>query len=155
MSANPKSSFPPLFPPGLQEIPLAAIGQVFVGPALDTPLRRRLTNQLHLFIGELKRLDAHGDLWIDGSYATKKPEPGDVDLALSLPLVIAKAMSDDHLDRLKFLSDPSNRAYVRAKWQVDFYVFEASNIASRSSFLDLFSRSPDGSNRKGIPFVRL
>ena len=98
---------------------------------------------------------AHGELWINGSYATKKPEPGDIDLALSMPLVTLGAMSDENRDRLRFLTDVENRAYVRARWQVDFYVFESSNLASRTYFSELFSRNPDESSRKGIPFIRV
>ncbi|MDE0364284.1 MAG: hypothetical protein OXP09_01780 [Gammaproteobacteria bacterium] len=155
MSVRQKPTFPAIFPAGLREIRLEDLGKVFLHRTFDSPLRRRLTTQLRSFVAELQRLGVHGDLWINGSYATKKPEPADVDLALSIPLMIVSAMSDEHLDRLYFLSDEKNRAYVRARWQVDFYVFEASNLGRRSYFLDLFSRNPDEFNRKGIPFVKL
>lgn len=155
MPPSTKPTFPPIFAPGLTEISRDDIGRLFIGPGFDTPLRRRLTSQLRLFIGELERLGAHGELWIDGSYATKKPEPGDIDLVLSMPLVTASAMSDEHLNRLDFLSDHQNRGYVRARWQVDFYVFEASDLNRRSYYFSLFSRNPDRDNAKGIPFIKL
>ena len=155
MPAYPKRTYPPLFPPGLSEVQLQDLGQLFVGPAFDTPLRRRMTVQLRMFIGELERLGVHGELWIDGSFATKKREPGDIDLALSIPRVIVSAMSDESLERLRFLSDEENRAYVRSRWQVDLYVFESSNVARRAYFLEQFSRNPDSANRKGFPFVKL
>ena len=64
-------------------------------------------------------------------------------------------MSDENLDRLRFLTDRENRAYVRARWQVDFFVFESSDLASRTYYFELFSRNPDQSSPKGIPFIRL
>ena len=155
MPAQLKPTFPPIFSPGLKEIRREDIGKIFLDPTFDSPLRRRLTAQLRSFIAELERLDVHGDLWINGSYATKKPEPGDIDLVMSIPLIIVSAMSEEKLDRLNFMTDPENRAYVRARWQVDFYVFERSNIGSRNYYFDLFSRNPDSSNQKGIPFVKL
>lgn len=155
MPAYPKPTYPPLFPPGLSEVALQDLERLFSAPAFDTPLRRRMTAQLRLFIAELQRLGVHGELWIDGSFATKKPEPGDIDLALSIPRVVVSAMPDENLERLGFLSDEENRAYVRSRWQVDLYVFESSNIATRSYFLAQFSRNPDNANRKGIPFVKL
>lgn len=155
MPATPKPAFPPIFSGGLTEIAVEDLAQIFSDPAFDTPLRRRLTADLRLFIAELVSLGTHGELWINGSYATKKPEPGDIDIALCIPLTVVSAMSDAQLDRLTSLSDVNNRPYVRARWHVDFYVFHASDIASRSYFLDLFSRNPDQFNRKGIPFVRL
>ena len=72
-----------------------------------------------------------------------------------MPLATVSAMSDENLDRLRFLTDEENRAYVRARWQVDFYVFDSSNLAKRSYYFDLFCRNPDQSGRKGIPFIRL
>ena len=68
---------------------------------------------------------------------------------MSIPLIIVSAMSEEKLDRLNFMTDPENREYVRARWQVDFYVFESSNIGSRNYYFDLFSRNPDSSNQKG------
>ena len=155
MPASAKPTFPPIFPRGLTQIAIGDLARVFGDPAFDTPLRRRLTTDLRLFIAELRNLGARGELWIDGSYATKKPEPADIDLALSLPITVASAMSDAQLERLAYLSDIDNRPYVRAKWHVDFYVFEASDVANRSYFLELFSRNPDQFNQKGIPFIRL
>ena len=155
MPASTKPTFPPLFPAGLTEISLGNLAGVFVGPGFDTPLRRRLTSQLRLFVAMLANLGAHGELWINGSYATKKPEPGDIDVALSMPLVTVSAMSDENLDRFRALTERENRAYVRARWQVDFYVFESSDLSSRTYYLELFSRNPDQSSPKGIPFIRL
>ena len=155
MPTHPKPTFPPLFPPGLSEVQVQDLDQLFVGPAFDTPRRRRMTAQLRMFIAELDRLGVHGELWINGSFATKKPEPSDIDLALSIPRVIVSTMSDESLQRIRFLSDEENRAYVRSRWQVELYVFESSNVARRQYFLNLFSRNPDNTNRKGIPFVKL
>ena len=155
MPTTAKPTFPPLFPAGLTEISLGHLAGIFVGPGFDTPLRHRLTSQLRLFITMLSALGARGDLWINGSYATKKPEPGDVDVVLSMPLVTVSAMSDENLERLRFLTDQGSRAYVRARWQVDFYVFESSDLASRNYYFELFSRNPDQSSRKGIPFIRI
>ena len=72
-----------------------------------------------------------------------------------MPLVTVSAMLDENLERLRFLTDRENRAYVRAKWQVDFYVFESSDLARRSYYLERFSRNPDQSSLKGIPYIRL
>ena len=155
MPARAKPTFPPIFPRGLTEVATGDLAQIFSDPAFDTPLRRRLTADLRLFIAELDGLGAHGELWINGSYATKKPEPADMDVALCIPLTVVSAMSNAQLDRLDFLSDVENRPYVRSKWHVDFYVFEASDIASRTYYFELFSRNPDQFNPKGIPFIRL
>ena len=155
MASPPKRAHPSLLPPGLREIKLPDLGRLFLGPAYDTPLRRRMVAALRMFIGELKRLGVNGELWINGSFATKKPAPGDIDLALFIPRFVVSAMTKADYARLRFLSDKENKAYVRSKWHVDLYVLESSDADRREYFLDLFSRNPDGTNRKGIPFLNL
>ena len=155
MTDQRKPTFPPIFSPGLHEIRREDFGKVFLDPAFDSPLRQRLTTQLRSFVAELERLGVHGDLWINGSYATKKPAPADIDLVLSIPPNIVSGMSQQSLDRFDFLSDSRNRGYVRALWQVDFYVFKSSDLGRRSYFFDLFSKNPDRSNPKGIPFIKI
>lgn len=147
--------FPPIFPPGFSEITVDALESLFVGPGFDNPLRRRLTDQLRAFVMELARLGVHGDIWIDGSYTTKKPCPRDVDVVLSMTPVALQALANEHRKQLGYYGAEDGRAYVRRKWQVDFYVIDASNRQRRSDWQRFLSNNPDQSNRKGIPVVRL
>ena len=89
--AYSEPTYPPIFPPGFVEVTVEALEERFVAPGFDTPLRRRLTTQVRLFVTELARLGVHGDVWIDGSYATKKPDPRDVDVVLSVSMVDVEA----------------------------------------------------------------
>lgn len=102
-----------------------------------------------------KKLGVRGDVWIDGSFATQKPEPQDIDVALAIGWPALTAMTDANKQRLASLMNEEGRAYAQAKWNVDFYVFRATNFNERRYWFELFSKNPDSSNRKGIPFVRL
>ena len=124
-------------------------------PAIKTPLRERLTDQLRLFIRYLERLGVQGDIWIDGSYATKKPNPQDIDVALVMSRPTLEAMPEAGRKRLADLTDLENRMLVRRRWQIDLYVFDGANRQRWDYFFDLFSRNPDAENTKGIPFVRI
>ena len=148
-------AYPPLFPPGFSEITVEALESRFVAPGFDTPLRRRLTVQLRAFVMELARLGVHGDIWIDGSYATRKPDPHDVDVVLSITPAALQTLADENRDQLGYYSDKDGRPYVRRKWQVDFYIMDATNHQRHGYYQRLFSNNPDQSNRKGIPFIRL
>ena len=149
-----KLAYPALVPRGLEEIDLSSLETVFLG-RVDTPLRRRLTSQLSLFIGKLIKLGVHGDLWINGSFATIAPEPKDVDLVLMISKAVIRKLTPENFEELNYLSSEDGRDYVRQKWQVDFYVAEASNLGARRKFENLFSRNPDDNNLKGIPYVKL
>ena len=153
--AYSEPAYPPIFPPGFVEITVDALEKKFVAPGFDTPLRRRLTAQLRLFVGELVKLGVHGDIWIDGSYATRKPNPQDVDVVLVLSPTVLSAIAPKNRATLKRYLTHEGRASIRAKWQVDFYVAKANSSSERSFWEDWLSRNPDQSSRKGIPFVQI
>lgn len=134
---------------------IEALEGTFVNPVFDTPLRRRLTTQLRRFVNELGRLGVHGDIWINGSYATKKPDPRDVDVALSMSPMALRALADEHRQRLAYYGHEEGRPHVRNRWQVDFYLFDSTNPRRHEYFRELFSNNPDQANQKGIPFIRL
>ena len=149
-----KLTYPAIVPEGLMEIDLSSLESIFLG-RIDTPLRRRLTRQLNFFIGKLKSLGVHGDLWINGSFATIAPEPMDVDVVLITSEEVIRKLTPENFKEIEYLTDVANRIYVRQKWHIDFYIVEASNLGLRSYFKQLFSRNPDDSNPKGIPYVKL
>lgn len=134
---------------------MEALEETFVGPGFDTPLRRRLTTQLRLFVGMLAGLGVHGDIWINGSYATKKPEPRDVDLVLFVSPAALRVPTPEDMATLRRYMTGDGRSEIRSKWQVDFYVADANSSAEHDYWQDLLSRNPDQSNRKGIPFVTI
>ena len=148
-------TFPPIFPPGFSEIAVEAFESNFVVPGFDTPLRRRLTNQLRAFVIELARLGVHGEVWIDGSYTTRKPDPKDVDIVLKMSRAALHTLTGEHREQLGYYGDEDGRAFVRRKWQVDFYIVDAADRQRLRYWQVLFSNNPDQSAPKGIPFVRL
>ena len=153
--AYSEPTHPPIFPPGLHQMAIETLEETFVAPEFDTPLRRRLTTQLRLFVGVLANLGVHGDIWIDGSYVTKKPNPRDVDVVLLVSPAALRVPTMEDMATLKHYMTREGRNEVRSKWQVDFYVADANSSAEHDYWLDQLSRNPDRSNRKGIPFVTI
>lgn len=153
--SSAKMAYPALFPPGLVNIELNRLEDAFVAQPFDTPARRRLTSLLRLFIQELTRLGAQGDVWIDGSYATKDPHPQDIDVVLVISPLVLRAMPRANSEQLGYYGNMKGRAYVRTKWHIDFYIVAANNYKHRDIWQKLFSNNPDQSNPKGIPFVEL
>lgn len=74
--------YDPLFEPGFHEIAFDKIGEIFVDPFSNSTRRKLLFTRLKAFLKELKRTGINFEIWIDGSFATKKPDPADVDLAI-------------------------------------------------------------------------
>ena len=148
-------TYPPIFPPGFHQMTVDQLEDTFVAPGFDTALRRRLTTQFRLFVGVLTKLGVRGDVWINGSYATKKPDPRDVDVALSMSPLAIGALRNEHRQQLGYYAVEEGRHHVRNQWQVDFYIFDSTNPQRREYFQTLFANNPDRANQKGIPFIRL
>lgn len=153
--SSAKMAYPALFSPGLVKIDLNRLEDAFVTQSFDTPARRRLTSSLRFFIQELIRLGAQGDVWIDGSYATKDPHPQDIDVVLVISPLVLNAMTQANSEQLGYYGGVGGRAYVRTRWHIDFYIVDANNYKRRDSWQEWFSNNPDRSNPKGIPFVEI
>jgi hypothetical protein len=76
--------FPPLLTPGFHGMTLEQLHRF----AVEHPMfklsstRRRIMHNLWTVAGCLCRWKIHGELWIDGSFLTKKIDPPDVDLVI-------------------------------------------------------------------------
>jgi hypothetical protein len=79
-----KPDFPPLLQPGLHNITLPDLHALAVAPFEDQR-RHDLYERLIAWVGALQGLGLAGTLWLDGSFMTQKPGPGDIDCVLWNP----------------------------------------------------------------------
>jgi len=149
-----KQTYPALCQSGFKRIEETEIEHIFLD-GFNSPRRKMLASQLKLFVNKLRSLGVKGELWIDGSFSTKNPEPMDIDILLVIPRITLSGMTEEARLELSELTDITKREYVRAKWSCDLYVIEASNIGDRKYYEDWFSRNPDSLNKKGIPVITL
>lgn len=150
-----KQTYPALYDPGFMPVDISNIESAFLPAGVSSPRRKLLANQLRLFIATLQSTGVRGELWIDGSFSTKNPEPMDIDVLLVIPRVVLLGMTEEGRNELAELTDPDNKQYVRAKWSCDLHVREASDLAGRRYYERLFSRNPDNENKKGIPVIQI
>jgi hypothetical protein len=75
------SEYLPLCPSGFRDINEDDFEQIFVepfGPKNDR--RREMCRMFREWLQAIKGIGISFELWIDGSFATHKPEPGDIDI---------------------------------------------------------------------------
>lgn len=83
--------------------------------AIGTETRRRLYEKLLKYLGDLKTLVGEEiTVWINGSYATKKPNPADIDIVVFVPRQKMEELSS----RLKPFTYPA----VFGNYGVDGYL---------------------------------
>lgn len=80
-----KPDFPPLLQAGLHNITLAELYALAVAPFEADQRRHELYERLVAWVGALQGLGLGGTLWLDGSFLTHKPDPGDIDCVLWHP----------------------------------------------------------------------
>lgn len=151
----PKPAYRPLFPANtFADLELATLDQVLVAE-VDTPQRRRLISQLRLFVAYLQRLGLSSfELWINGSFTTRKPNPMDIDVVCFVSRMQLYQLTDEALAELTRLGSEEGRPYVREKWNIDLYFAKHDSIGERNSWKAKFSKDEYG-EAKGIGRIKI
>lgn len=80
-----KPDFPALLAPGMHNLTLPALHALAVAPFAADVRRADLFQKLTTWAGALQACGLGGTLWLDGSFLTEKPDPGDIDCVLWNP----------------------------------------------------------------------
>lgn len=74
--------FDPLYPAGFHDINFDSLDDIFVTPFEDSERRKYLTDRFIAYFEKFSELEINEEIWFDGSYSTKKPELGDMDILI-------------------------------------------------------------------------
>jgi len=142
------SDYLPLFKPGFHDIKLEDLDNLFVIPFNDVSRRRELTDNLKIFLYKLREINAKFEVWIDGSYLTKKITPGDVDIAILYDPEEINSIPKHDQD---FLMTPNKENKIR--YGLDAY-FVPDERNSKCYWRGLFGFSRE-EKPKGIPRIQI
>jgi hypothetical protein len=154
-----KPEWEPLFAPGYPLITLAELREICVGQFSLSSTRDRIMSSIELVAERLHSAGIGGQLWIDGSFVTRKIDPKDADLVL-------RALITQDIDENNPLHHAELDWYESiTKTQLPLDTFLSSNYPVGHPDHDPFeydlkywSRTFGTSRRmlhKGIPVVRL
>lgn len=79
-----KPEFPPLLPLGRHPFTLERLVELCVTPFPKSPTRQRIWEGFLQVVDRLNQAKIVGELWLDGSYLTRKVDPEDMDLVLRM-----------------------------------------------------------------------
>lgn len=120
-----KPDFPGLLAPGRHRLDLQQLHDLAVKPYAEDERRHVLFHQLGQWIEKLRRLGIGGTLWLDGSFLTEKPGPGDIDCILWSPYWTDAAKASPEAQReVAALFDHDS---ARAMYGLDFYLETPTN----------------------------
>jgi hypothetical protein len=150
---------PPLadgvLPEGLHLCTIEEVDETF-GGFQRTDCRIRLTQKLRLLVEEAKRSSIVVALVIDGSYVTRKNEPGDIDV-----VVVLRSDFDPTQPLLPFQYDLQSKRRLKEKYRFDARAAVDGSMAY-NEWVEFFSRirpdDPDQATprtRKGLLRIEL
>jgi len=132
------------FPPGIHWVTWKEIVSVLA----FTPRRKELLAGLKAALGFLKMAGCHS-VYIDGSFASKKPEPGDFDACWAV-----EGVDVDKLDPV-FLDFSNSRARQKARFLGEFFPAELPEGLTGRTFLEFFQMDKETGASKGVLALNL
>jgi hypothetical protein len=111
--------------------------------------RKNLLEGLAAALGSLAAAGCRA-VYINGSFVTRKPKPGDYDLCWSIDGVVP-----ERLDPILLDFSPRGRHAMNAKYRGDLFPAEVPEGASGKAFLDFFQTDMITGKPKGIVLMVL
>lgn len=141
--------FEPIYQAGFHDITLDRMEEIFVQPFQDNERRQYLTERFKAFLDKFSELGLPAEIWIDGSYSTLKPEPGDIDIVFFYDPAQVNNMTQEKHNLIKELF---NRELSKIRYNCDVFLIPTTDTNLRSYWRGWFAFSRD-EQPKGIPRI--
>ena len=132
-----KQDYPPLLAPGFHAFTFEQLAAVFIEPFARPERRRYLLGRLEAYLREVQALGIGYELWIDGSFATEKEEPGDIDLLFVVDAEGVNALGEQ--GRRAFEALLVDNPTIKRRYRCDVYVCAARDVETRSYWRGWFA----------------
>lgn len=145
-----EKEYNPLLINGFKDITETDLHKEFVSPFnyQAENHRNNLLIDFNNFITEFKSLNVSAEVWIDGSFATKAPDPSDVDVVFYFnPVDIDELVSDK---KEKFNRLFTNRKFIRNLYKVEVHYAIRDNELDYQQWQKTYGTYYDNITPKGI-----
>lgn len=149
-----KPEFPPLLSPGIHELDIPTLESSFVTRFSDSGYRPRLFGGFKVLLQRLTDLGIPFEVWIDGSFATEKPDPEDIDALFIFDQATGDSASSEVQRELAVIFGEDGRIETRLRYGCDVYLILANDDKSRSYWRGWFGFTRD-EKPKGIPCIKV
>jgi hypothetical protein len=144
--------YKPLFGPGFHDISSDDVEKIFVEPFSDSTQRELLAERFKAFLAKLEEVGISFEIWLNGSFATKKLEPVDIDVAIFANPDQINNLPQDKMAILRYLFD--DLAQTKYRYHCDVYFVMSNDKQKRSYWRGWFGFSRN-EYPKGIPRLRI
>lgn len=121
--------FEPLLLPGIHDIAKETLATQFIDPFSIQERRKLLVEKFYYLLEKVESVGISFEIWINGSFVTKKDEPNDIDIAFFFDPNQVNSLSADRVSLLREISDNSLSKY---RYNCDVYFIPNDNASLRS-----------------------
>ncbi|RCW23131.1 DUF6932 family protein [Marinilabilia salmonicolor] len=130
--------YEPIHSAGFLDITKEQLVTTFVEPFDVKKRREYLLERFDALVDRFKETGLNAELWIDGSFATLKPEPGDIDLIF---FVDANDVNSLQADKQRIIMELNNRTYSNIRYNCDVFIVLNQDLNKRSYWRGWFGFS--------------
>lgn len=109
--------------------------RIFVEPFENKDRREQLLSRFQLFLNRLNEIPIKKEIWVDGSFATNKVNPSDIDLVVICNQDEVNNQSQEAKESLRELF--SNQQETKLRYECDAY-FIVDDLHDKSYWRGLF-----------------
>lgn len=120
MGLGRKHDYPPLLPPGRHTMTLLEVERRFVHAFPGNARRAHLFHKFEEFMQTYLLAAFPCEIWLDGSFLTEKPEPGDIDATVMIEPHVGASLTPEQSDLISrtlndaaFAPEVDGFAYVK------------------------------------------
>jgi len=88
MTITPITEYPPILPIGFHKMSLEKLEELCVQRFSDSMTRQQIMTDLRDIVQRLSDGGITAEIWVNGSFLTRKRDPGDVDIVLRIPIQV-------------------------------------------------------------------
>jgi hypothetical protein len=142
-----KVEFDPLFPAGFHTVSIDQLEILFVNPFPDCERRKTLVEKFRLFLDTLSEFHLRLEIWIDGSFATKKLEPDDIDIVIFYDDQEIRNLDEEEQKRFLLIID---HQLAKINYLLDIYLADKKNNYLIDYWTNWYGKARN-QQLKGIP----
>lgn len=138
--------YAPIHNAGFLDITSDKLNITFLDPFENKTRREYLLSRFSALIDKFKETGLSAEIWIDGSFSTLKPEPGDIDIIF---FVDANSVNSLQADKQNIILELNNRNYSKIRYDCDVFIIPSQDSNNRSYWRGWFGFSRE-EEPKGI-----
>lgn len=136
-----KAEYLPLLAEGLRDIRLDKLKETFLNPFPGSTTRAIILRVFKHWLKQVKTLNVSCEIWIDGSFATQKLDPQDIDIVIFIANKDIRKLSTNKKKMLSILTNEKLTNVQKKACICDSYLGFLDDVRDREAWTKEFGQT--------------